>query len=142
MQHDSEAILRRHLIENEEARVEWRRYQKLSADPRVTRVGAILRQLSLDELPQLMNVLGGDMSLVGPRPFLPEQADDYGESIEYYIRVRPAITGLWQVSGRNAASFEDRALLDEYYVRNWSIWLDLLILLKTPFVVLSRDGAY
>ncbi len=122
--------------------LEYQRFQKLAHDPRLTRVGTFLRRSSLDELPQLWNVLKGEMSLVGPRPFLPEQAGLYGRTWELYTRVRPGITGLWQVSGRNSLSFQERIDCDEAYLSNWSLMLDLSILLHTPGVVLFQKGAY
>ncbi len=121
---------------------EYDRYQKLADDPRLTRVGRLLRRTSLDELPQLWNVLKGEMSLVGPRPLLPEQIKRYGRAYRYYAAVRPGLTGLWQVSGRNQLSFEERARLDEKYVQEWSIGLDVGILLRTPWAVISQRGAY
>jgi lipopolysaccharide/colanic/teichoic acid biosynthesis glycosyltransferase len=117
-------------------------FQKLLDDPRLTRVGRTLRRSSIDELPQLWNVLLGDMSLVGPRPFLPEQQGYYGASYSDYILVRPGMTGLWQVSGRSRLSFTDRVQLDAYYLRNWSLWLDFRILARTLWVVVRGEGAY
>jgi lipopolysaccharide/colanic/teichoic acid biosynthesis glycosyltransferase len=105
-------------------------------------VGKILRKFSLDEFPQLLNVVRGEMSLVGPRPILVDQIKVYGEAIHVYRAVRPGLTGLWQVSGRNHTTFHERSRFDLYYVRNWSIWLDIYILLRTVWVVLSQDGAY
>jgi len=131
------------LLENDpEARREWEATQKLVDDPRVTRVGKLLRKTSLDELPQLWNVLRGEMSLVGPRPIVDEEIAKYGEHFRYYIQVRPGMTGVWQVSGRSDTSYDFRVSLDTYYVRNWSAWLDIDILVKTLAVVLKRDGAY
>ena len=125
---------------------EWREYHannfKLKNDPRVLRVGAWIRATSIDELPQLINVLRGEMSLVGPRPLLPRELPDYGNSINYYRQVRPGITGLWQISGRSETKFSDRAALDEWYVQNWSMWYDIAILFKTVDVVLNRRGAH
>jgi exopolysaccharide production protein ExoY len=115
---------------------------KIRNDPRITPVGRFLRKFSLDELPQLWSVLKGDMSLVGPRPFLPEQRDLYGAGYPSYCQVRPGLTGLWQVSGRNRLSFIQRAALDGYYLANWSILLDLVILMRTVWVVARQDGAY
>jgi lipopolysaccharide/colanic/teichoic acid biosynthesis glycosyltransferase len=105
-------------------------------------VGKWIRKFSVDELPQLFNILQGDMSVVGPRPIMLEQKALYGEGIDVYTSVRPGLTGFWQVSGRNRTSFNQRAIYDVYYVRNWSVWLDTYILLRTIWVVLSRDGAY
>ncbi|GAB4501669.1 MAG: sugar transferase [Anaerolineales bacterium] len=141
MRENAEDALAAYLAENPAARQEWEHSQKLKHDPRITKVGVWLRKLSIDELPQLWNVLKGDMSIVGPRPILLEQADLYGEALRIYTRVRPGLTGFWQVSGRNRTSFSQRANFDVYYVRNWSIWLDIYILLRTVWVVLSRDGA-
>jgi len=121
---------------------EWTQTGKLRDDPRVTRVGRFLRRTSLDELPQIWNVIRGDMSLVGPRPILHEQRDQYRPGWAIYIRVRPGITGAWQVSGRNTLTLEQRIHLDTYYVRNWSIWLDIYFLSQTVATVLQGRGAY
>lgn len=115
---------------------------KLRSDPRVTPLGRILRALSLDELPQLVNVLKGDMSLVGPRPPLPYEVELYGPRERHRLAVPPGITGLWQVSGRSALNFQQMIQLDLSYIEHWSIWLDLKILLRTPLVVIRRQGAY
>ncbi len=120
---------------------EYERYQKLTQDPRLTRVGRVLRRYSLDELPQLWNVLQGEMSLVGPRPILPEQLPLYGPSFVDYQKVAPGMTGLWQVSGRNRLSFAERVCLDDCYARERSLRLDIKILLSTPWAVLSQRGA-
>ena len=117
-------------------------FHKILNDPRLTRVGRFLRRSSIDELPQLLNVLLGDMGLVGPRPFLPEQQDYYGDSFSDYILVRPGMTGLWQVSGRSRLSFTERVQLDTYYFHNWSLWLDFRILARTFWVVVRGEGAY
>jgi len=115
---------------------------KIQSDPRTTPVGRFIRKTSLDELPQLFNVLKGDMSLVGPRPPLPYEAEKYQSwHFRRVLQVRPGITGLWQVEGRSTTSFDDMVRLDLRYIRNWSLWLDLKILLKTIKVVLRRDGA-
>ncbi|MEM1309596.1 MAG: sugar transferase, partial [Cyanobacteria bacterium P01_H01_bin.153] len=121
---------------------EWERERKLKSDPRITRVGRFLRRTSLDELPQLWNVLRGDMSLVGPRPIVDDEIIYYADKFELYKRVHPGITGLWQVSGRNDVTYAERVNLDAYYVRNWSVWLDIYILLRTIWVVMIGDGAY
>ena len=123
-------------------RLTFEQHQKLIADPRLTGLGRLLRKTSLDELPQLWNVLIGEMSLVGPRPFLPEQLPFYGPLYQDYIRFRPGLTGLWQVSGRNGLSFRERVQLDADYLRNWSLGLDIRILLRTIGVVLTGNGAY
>jgi len=138
---DAEAVLQRLLEEDEEAREEYRKYHKLRHDPRVTRVGRFLRKTSLDELPQIWNVLRGEMSLVGPRPYLPRESFEIGRTQGEILRVYPGITGLWQTSGRNDTSFADRVQIDGHYVRNWSIWLDLIILARTVRCVLFSRGA-
>jgi Undecaprenyl-phosphate galactose phosphotransferase WbaP len=130
------------LEKNESLREEWFTYQKLAEDPRITRVGHWLRRWSLDELPQVLNVIRGEMSLVGPRPMMANQIDDYGSVFYLYSRVWPGMTGLWQISGRNLATFRERARFDSHYVRNWSIWLDLYILAKTPAAILRGEGVY
>lgn len=131
------------LLENDaEARKEWEATQKLVNDPRITRVGRLLRRTSLDELPQLWNVVRGEMSLVGPRPIVDDEIPKYGDQFHYYIQVRPGMTGAWQVSGRSDTSYDYRVALDTYYVRNWSGWIDVDILVKTAAVVLKREGAY
>ena len=139
---DADGVLREHLDADPSARTEWERTFKLKDDPRITPVGAFLRRTSLDELPQLWNVLKGEMSLVGPRPVIEEELDRYGDQVGYYLETRPGITGLWQISGRNDTGYEDRVALDSWYVRNWSLWYDLVILVKTVSVVLQRKGAY
>ena len=139
---DSESVLRRHLAESAEARREWMADQKLRDDPRVTRIGRFLRATSLDELPQLWNVLRGDMSLVGPRPIVLNERERYGQLFSYYLSQSPGITGLWQISGRNDTTYERRVDLDVWYSRNWSFWLDLVILARTVPVVCRRSGAY
>lgn len=142
MIHNSGEVLRQYLASNPEAAAEWKREWKLHDDPRVTRLGRFLRKSSLDELPQLFNVLHGDMSLVGPRPIVLAEAGRYNHDIAYYRRVRPGITGLWQVSGRNDVSYERRVWMDSWYVRNWSLWNDIAILCKTITVLATRQGAY
>ncbi len=139
---NAENIFSAFLARSPEAQKEWNETQKLREDPRITPVGKFIRRFSIDELPQLFNILKGDMSIVGPRPIMLQQVKIYGEGIHVYASVRPGLTGFWQVSGRNRTSFHQRALYDVYYVRNWSIWLDIYILLRTVWVVVSRDGAY
>ena len=133
---------KKYLEENPDLRDEWERDRKLKHDPRITRVGRFLRKSSLDELPQLINVVRGEMSLVGPRPIVEAEIAKYGEVYADYCRVRPGITGLWQVSGRNNTTYEERVSLDRYYVTNWCIWMDLWILARTFPVVLTGYGAY
>ncbi len=120
---------------------EWKTYQKLRKDPRITRVGQFIRKTNLDELPQLINVLRGDMSLVGPRPMTVQQIGEYGVQFAAYKRMRPGITGMWQVNGRNQTTFTERARLDAFYVRNWSLWRDVVILMRTVREVLFARGA-
>jgi Undecaprenyl-phosphate galactose phosphotransferase WbaP len=142
MKTNADELLREALAKDGKLREEWLRDRKLRHDPRITRVGKLLRKTSLDELPQLWNVLRGEMSLVGPRPIVEEEVSAYGQNIALYCRVAPGLTGLWQVSGRSAMSRRDRVRLDSYYVRNWSPWLDLHILARTASVVLTGEGAY
>ena len=130
------------LDEDPEARRQWDTHWKLSEDPRVTRIGRFLRSTSLDELPQILNVLTGEMSLVGPRPYLPREKQDMGDRDYTILLTKPGITGLWQVSGRSNTSYDYRISLDLWYVRNWNLWLDIVILLKTVWIVLKREGAY
>jgi Undecaprenyl-phosphate galactose phosphotransferase WbaP len=139
---DGPAVLERYFKEHPDQLVIWNREHKLRNDPRVTGPGKWLRRLSLDELPQLFNVLAGHMSLVGPRPIVLNEVDQYGHSFGFCTSVRPGITGLWQVSGRNDLAFEERIRFNEYYIRNWSIWLDLYILFRTARVVICGHGAY
>lgn len=124
------------------ARAEWERDFKLKNDPRITPIGAMLRKTSLDELPQLWNVLKGEMSLVGPRPIIFDELARYENDVSYYLLVKPGMTGLWQVSGRSDVDYATRVYLDSWYVKNWSLWLDIAILFKTIDVVFGRDGAY
>jgi Undecaprenyl-phosphate galactose phosphotransferase WbaP len=142
MRQGADKILEKMLEENAELRAEWKREQKLKNDPRVTWVGKFLRKASLDELPQIWNVLRGDMSLVGPRPVEKCDIERYGDYFTYYSRMTPGITGLWQISGRSNTTYSERIRLDAYYVRNWSPWLDLYILASTVKVVLKCEGAY
>ncbi|CAD7038432.1 exopolysaccharide biosynthesis protein [Pseudorhizobium endolithicum] len=139
---NGEEVLRKHLQANPQAAEEWRATRKLRSDPRVTAVGTVLRKLSLDELPQLINILRGDMSVVGPRPVVDEELGIYDSHAVYYLRTRPGLTGLWQISGRNDVSYETRIAFDTHYVQNWSLIQDLIIIAKTiPAVCLSR-GSY
>jgi Undecaprenyl-phosphate galactose phosphotransferase WbaP len=143
MHRDSRERLEKILRTDPAAQAEWDAFFKLKNDPRITRMGEFLRKTSLDELPQIFNVLKGEMSLVGPRPVLEEEIITYyKECADYYHMVRPGITGLWQVSGRNDVGYDNRVRLDMWYVLNWSLWLDILMLFKTIRVVLKREGAY
>lgn len=140
---DREARLEEFFRPRPEARKEWEKYQKLREyDPRVTRVGKFLRTWSLDELPQLVNVLKGDMSLTGPRPYLPREIYKFGPKAGIIFQVKPGLTGLWQVRGRSILSFEERLAFDEFYIRNWSLWLDIIILLQTLRALARREGAF
>ncbi|MBR3456628.1 MAG: undecaprenyl-phosphate galactose phosphotransferase WbaP, partial [Selenomonadaceae bacterium] len=139
---DADTALKKYLEEHPEAREEWERDFKLKDDPRVTRVGRILRKTSLDELPQLLNVLKGEMSLVGPRPIVQAEIVKYGDLFHDFCLVPPGITGMWQVNGRSDTTYEERVQMDSWYVRNWSVWIDIVYLLKTFKVVFSGKGAY
>lgn len=139
---NSHEVLHELLLNNSSAREEWEKDFKLKNDPRITEIGKVLRQTSLDELPQLWNVLRGEMSLVGPRPVIFTELDRYGEDAVYYLMTNPGMTGLWQVSGRNDVDYSTRVYFDAWYVKNWSIWTDIAILFKTISVVLNRKGAY
>lgn len=139
---DADRVLRATLESDPALADEWERTQKLKNDPRLTRVGRWLRWSSVDELPQILNVLAGQMSLVGPRPITTGETARYAELVSLYTKVLPGLTGLWQVSGRNELEYEERVMLDAYYVRNWSVWLDLYILIKTVWVVITGHGAY
>jgi Undecaprenyl-phosphate galactose phosphotransferase WbaP len=142
MHPNGDSVLREYLEQHSEARDEWERDHKLRNDPRITWIGKFLRQSSLDELPQIWNVLRGEMSLVGPRPIVAKEVSKYGNVFKKYAAVKPGITGMWQVSGRNEVSYEERVKLDEFYIANWSPWLDVFILAKTIIVLIRRDGAY
>lgn len=139
---NGDGILKQHLEENPESRKEWEADFKLRDDPRVTPIGKFLRKTSLDELPQFWNVLKGEMSLVGPRPVIEEERVYYAEAWADYLSVKPGLTGLWQVSGRNDIGYEQRVAFDSQYIREWSLLKDISILLKTVTVVIRRDGAY
>ncbi len=140
---DAEATLQRVLEENPEMREQYLKYHKLHDDPRITRIGRFLRKTSLDELPQLWNVLRGEMSLVGPRPYLPRESVEIGTAQSEILRVPPGITGPWQVAGRNSIPFKERVQMDDYYVRNWSVWLDFIILARTiEILTFGRRGAH
>ncbi len=142
MVHNAPEVLANALKENPDLRAEWAGAQKLAKDPRLTRAGKWLRRTSLDELPQIINVLRGDMSMVGPRPIVEKEIARYGDAFDLYSRVKPGITGLWQVSGRNDLKYARRVQLDQFYVYNWSVWLDLYILIRTGPTVISGRGAY
>jgi undecaprenyl-phosphate galactose phosphotransferase, wbaP len=139
---NSKEVLDELLRTDPEARAEWEKDFKLKNDPRITKIGAFIRKTSLDELPQLFNVLKGEMSLVGPRPIVADELERYQDDVEYYLMAKPGMTGLWQVSGRNDVDYNTRVYFDSWYVKNWSLWNDIAILFKTVNVVLKKDGAY
>ncbi|HDY8923541.1 TPA: undecaprenyl-phosphate galactose phosphotransferase WbaP, partial [Klebsiella pneumoniae] len=139
---NSKEVLTALLESDPESKKEWDETFKLKNDPRITKIGGVLRRTSLDELPQLFNVLKGEMSLVGPRPIITAELERYNEEVEYYLLSKPGMTGLWQVSGRSDVDYETRVYLDAWYVKNWSMWNDIAILFKTISVVLRKDGAY
>lgn len=138
---NAEDVLKAHLEANPEAAVEWEQTHKLRNDPRVTFFGHMLRKSSIDELPQLFNVIRGEMSCVGPRPIVSEELRHYGDHAGEYLTVRPGLTGLWQVSGRSNIDYDNRVALDSYYVQNWSPTLDVVILLRTIVAVMRLDQA-
>jgi Undecaprenyl-phosphate galactose phosphotransferase WbaP len=142
MVQDAEEVLQQHLDSHPDLLNEWLTNHKLRNDPRITTIGKFLRRTSLDELPQIWNIIRGDMSFIGPRPIAEQEISRYSDNYLLYKTVRPGLTGLWQISGRNDTSYEERVKYDEYYVRNWSMWLDLYILGKTAHVVLASKGAY
>ncbi|MDR3412235.1 MAG: undecaprenyl-phosphate galactose phosphotransferase WbaP [Formivibrio sp.] len=142
MVHNSKEVLEQLLASSAEARAEWDKDFKLKNDPRITPIGAFLRKTSLDEIPQLWNVLKGEMSLVGPRPIIEAELERYAERVDFYLEARPGLTGLWQVSGRNETTYAERVALDAWYVKNWNLWYDIAILCKTVRTVLTGKGAY
>lgn len=141
MRVDADKILAQYLDEDDDLLHEWLTTQKLKNDPRVTMIGRFLRATSLDEIPQILNVLKLDMSLVGPRPVIENELRRYGRNVSYYLQVRPGVTGLWQVSGRNNTTYSRRVALDAWYVKNWQFWLDVAILFRTVGAVVRREGA-
>jgi Undecaprenyl-phosphate galactose phosphotransferase WbaP len=142
MRPDADKVLKQLLASDPVAKAEWDKDFKLKNDPRITPVGHFIRKTSLDELPQLFNVLKGEMSLVGPRPVVQDELERYGSAAVFYLEAKPGITGLWQVSGRNDTTYAERVSLDSWYVQNWSLWYDIAILFKTFDEVFNRRGAY
>ncbi len=142
MRDDAALVLKELLESDPEAKQEWEREFKLKNDPRITKIGKFLRKTSLDELPQLLNVIRGEMSLIGPRPIIEDEVKKYKEYYSYFTAVKPGITGLWQISGRNDVDYDERVQLDVWYVRNWSVEMDITILIKTVVVVLNGKGSY
>ncbi|RUM63548.1 MAG: sugar transferase [Sulfurimonas sp.] len=141
MYDNSETLLQRYLDEHPQEVVYYEVYHKYKKDPRITPVGALLRRCSLDELPQIINVLKMEMNLIGPRPYMLKEKEKIGEAMDTILHVKPGLTGLWQISGRNELSFGERVELDVWYIQNWSLWLDFIIFVKTFVVLLSRRGA-
>ncbi len=139
---DADKVLKVYLESNPQMNEEWIKTQKIKNDPRITFIGNFLRKTSLDELPQLLNVILGHMSLVGPRPIVKNEIEKYGEVYNLYKSVRPGITGLWQISGRNNTTYEERVNFDKEYIENWSFSFDIYILFRTIKVVLFREGAF
>lgn len=139
---DADKQLAKILAENPEMKKQWEKDRKLENDPRVTPFGKFIRKTSLDELPQLINIFVGQMSFVGPRPVMQDELERYGKKADYILSVLPGLSGMWQTSGRSDTAYEDRVTLDAYYIQNWSIWLDIWILIKTVWVVLAGKGAY
>jgi undecaprenyl-phosphate galactose phosphotransferase len=138
---DADKKLKEILEKDPQKKKEWETYWKLKDDPRVTKIGKFLRKTSLDELPQIFNVLKGEMSLVGPRPYLPREWDYIKDESSIIHALPPGITGLWQVSGRNNEDYNYRIMMDCWYVKNWNLWLDIVILIKTIRAVIKREGA-
>ena len=131
------------ILENDPARAaEWEKDRKFTDDPRVTKLGKFLRKTSLDEIPQIWNIFVGEMSLVGPRPVTEPELTKYGKYSDYVLSVKPGLSGMWQISGRSDTGYEERINLDTYYIQNWSVWLDIWILIKTVGVVIKGKGAY
>ena len=140
---DADLRLESYLKGNQKAQEEWQQFKKLKTfDPRVTRAGKVLRRFSLDELPQILNVLNGKMSLVGPRPYILEELKEVESVKSIILQVKPGISGLWQTSGRSNLSFNERLTIDEHYIRNWSFWLDIVILIKTVKTFSRGEGAF
>jgi exopolysaccharide production protein ExoY len=139
---NADEVLALHLAANSEAAQEWQKNRKLKRDPRITPLGASMRKTSIDELPQLLNILRGEMSFVGPRPIVTAEVPKYGPVIAHYLRTRPGLTGPWQISGRNDVDYATRVALDQGYVENWSFWRDITIIAKTARVVVAAHGCY
>lgn len=139
---NSQEVLKKYLEDDIRARSEWETFYKLKNDPRITKIGAKLRKSSMDEFPQLFNVLKGDMSLVGPRQIVKDEIMKFGKYIDLYYSVKPGITGYWQVCGRSEVDYKTRVEMTVWYINNWSLWLDVKILIKTVSVVLKKTGAY
>jgi undecaprenyl-phosphate galactose phosphotransferase len=141
MYEDNEKIIKEYLDQNPEEVTYYHTYHKYRNDPRVTKIGNFLRKTSLDELPQIFNVLKNEMSFIGPRPYMVNEKEKIGDVLDTILSVKPGITGLWQVSGRSEVDFDSRVKMDVWYIRNWNLWMDLEILIKTVKTVLTRKGA-
>lgn len=139
---DAEKVLKELIEKNPESKEHWLKFRKLPADPRITRVGKLLRKSSIDELPQLLNVLKGDMSIVGPRPITQEELANYGVDVRVYVEQKPGLTGVWQVSGRSCVGYSERVAMDKEYYSSATFLYDCMLLLKTPIVVLLQKGAH
>ncbi|MDX9827892.1 MAG: sugar transferase, partial [Spirochaetia bacterium] len=139
---NSKEVLQKILSSDPAKKLEWEANQKLQDDPRITRMGRFLRKTSLDEIPQIWNVIKGEMSLVGPRPIVEDEIVKYGHHYKLFSSVKPGMSGLWQVSGRSETDYEERVALDILYIQSWSLWLDLYVLFKTVGAVLGGKGAY
>lgn len=138
---DADEKLKRYLEENEEIEREYKKYKKLKNDPRITKIGKFIRRASIDELPQMLNILKGEMSIVGPRPYLPREKEDMGEYYQAIIKCKPGLTGYWQVNGRSGTDFNERLELEKYYVENKSLKLDIKIFFKTFIAIFKKEGA-
>ena len=139
---DADKQLEKILAENPEMRAEWEKDRKFTNDPRVTKIGKILRKTSIDEIPQFFNILIGEMSFVGPRPVTRPELEKYGSKSDFILLAQPGLSGMWQISGRSDTGYEERITLDSYYIQNWSVWLDIWIIIKTVVVVIKGKGAY
>ena len=139
---NSDAVFKEYLVQNPDAAEEWRQNQKIQNDPRVTRLGYFLRKYSIDELPQLFNILVGDMSFVGPRPIQRSEYEKYGFSLRHYLSTRPGLTGLWQISGRSNSTYQKRVVFDRYYVTHWGMLTDIALIIKTVPVAVTGSGSY
>ena len=142
MRHSKDEILTRYFQEKPDQKIYWQKKQKLINDPRITKVGYFLREFSLDELPQIFNILKGDMSFIGPRPIIENELQKYGDKFNSYKLVKPGLSGLWQVSGRNNTTYNERIELDYLYIQKMSFFLDVKIFFKTIYVIFTREGAY
>ncbi len=139
---DADKKLEEILATNPQMRAEWEKDRKFTNDPRVTKIGKILRKTSIDEIPQFFNILVGEMSFVGPRPVTKPELEKYGKKSDFILTVQPGLSGFWQISGRSDTGYEERITLDSYYIHNWSVWLDIWIIIKTVYVVIKGKGAY